>query len=390
MAFAFNINDAVPLAGSDVALGKPIAFNIYDVNQKVLVERGFTIQNEFQLERLLKKSPFRPAFDIPRFTDYSADLRRKTLNTYELIEYLIGRLNDCFRIIFEVDAKHNFCSQLLTFCLSIQEYCEQAPNALLGGLHLADTLPHTLAKHLNATIICELIGKRVGLSAIERLPLIAAAATHDIGLLSLQDELAKQDSPLSPYQKRLIQEHPTRGSKLLQMSGVDDKTWLTIVEQHHERSNGTGYPNQIKGKEMHRLAKIVALTDIYTGMIRYRAQRKALPAHHALKKIFSEDGSIIDRNLTQIFIDEVGLHPPGSLIQLDDGKLGVVVSCQKGAQGNIDVAVVTGEDNLPLTNLKFIPLNAKQFSLTTNVPREKFQWLFLNVNELWPAIKWEI
>lgn len=106
---------------------------------------------------------------------------------------------------------------------------------------------------------------------------------------------------------------------------MKDKLWLELVEQHHEKLDGSGYPKQLKGTEIKSEALVLALADVYSAIITPRVYRGPIRLNDFLRDLFVERGSKFDDSLTKIFIHEVGLYPPGIYVRLDSGDLAVVV-----------------------------------------------------------------
>ena len=112
--------------------------------------------------------------------------------------------------------------------------------------------------------------------------------------------------------------------------GVDDAVWLTIVEQHHEKSDGSGYGKGLAGEAIHQGAKIVSVADRYHVLISDRAQRLGLPPTDSLRKLFILKEHL-DETCILAFIKEVGVYPPGVYVRLFNGEIGLVI--RRGQDG---------------------------------------------------------
>ena len=99
--------------------------------------------------------------------------------------------------------------------------------------------------------------------------------------------LNRQTGALTEDQRLMIDTHPLAGVELLQAAGVDDEVWLEAVLQHHERLDGSGYPSGLEGDAISPGARMLAIVDIYSAMVRPRAYREAIHARHALRSLFS-------------------------------------------------------------------------------------------------------
>ena len=133
-------------------------------------------------------------------------------------------------------------------------------------------------------------------------------------------ELVRLAPKISPF----LQE------SLLQLAGIIDKAWLEIVRHHHERLDGSGYPDGLIGDAISIPIRLVSLADIYSAMILPRKNRNGLHIRTALCEIFSQRGKLIDPQLVRIFIKEIGCYyPTGAFVRLVNKEIAVVVQQNK-------------------------------------------------------------
>src|SRR5690606_21179894 len=121
----------------------------------------------------------------------------------------------------------------------------------------------------------------------------AAARTFDVALAPMSAALNRQESALTPDQRAIVDAHAQLGVELLQVAGMDDPVWLEAIANHHERLDGSGYPRGLQGNEICRGARLLAIVDIYSAMVRPRAWREAVHARHALRSLFLERGRLV-------------------------------------------------------------------------------------------------
>ena len=187
-------------------------------------------------------------------------------------------------------------------------------------------MPYEVVHHVKVAVLCELIGKRLGVGEETRLTLIKSALTHDLGLIDIQDDLDRQTSPLTPGQQKRIREHPADGAMRLRQLGVVDPVWLDAVRHHHERLDGSGYPDGLVGDAIKIPTRVLAVADNYAAMVRDRPYRKAMLTRSAMRELMTDDGGKNDRRLIEAMIKEVGVFPPGALVKLASGEVAVVKS----------------------------------------------------------------
>lgn len=116
---------------------------------------------------------------------------------------------------------------------------------------------------------------------------------------------------------------------LLATMGVTDPLWLELVRQHHERTDGSGYPRALSGDAILPGARLLAIADSYAAMVTPRPNRVGQFPRDALKSLFLERARLYDDPLVQLSIKTLTMHPPGTLARLANGEFAVVRSRQK-------------------------------------------------------------
>lgn len=197
-------------------------------------------------------------------------------------------------------------------------------DAVLGALLLDEGATHADIQPLMVGALCDLVARRLRVDDEGRASLLAAVFSCNLGLLPWQLELA-QPGPLSPALGAVVRAHPARSHALLQARGVDNELWLTLVLQHHERPDGSGYPAGLQRAAIHPLARLISLADIYSAMVLPREYRTGIRAQQAVRRIFLARGQQVDAALAADFIGEIGVFPPGAFVRLVNGETGVIV-----------------------------------------------------------------
>jgi len=116
---------------------------------------------------------------------------------------------------------------------------------------------------------------------------------HDIGKIGIDDHVLKKPGPLTDEEFKKIQAHPLIGVNIVSPLGLDDQE-LAVIKNHHERWDGKGYPDGLKGEEIPLLARILSVADAFDAMNSDRAYRKALPFEHCLNELIKNRGIQFD------------------------------------------------------------------------------------------------
>jgi diguanylate cyclase (GGDEF)-like protein/putative nucleotidyltransferase with HDIG domain len=155
--------------------------------------------------------------------------------------------------------------------------------------------------HLEVARMSELLGKVMGLSATQIEQIRVAGLLHDVGTLKLPADLLEKEGSFSEEERRLVNEHPVLGAEFLKPVRAL-KEICEILENHHERWDGTGFPQGIKGEDIPLPARIVSVVDSYHAMISDRPYRPAMTHEQAVANLRKGAGSQWDPFLVDIFV----------------------------------------------------------------------------------------
>ncbi|WP_168219011.1 HD-GYP domain-containing protein [Limnoglobus roseus] len=155
---------------------------------------------------------------------------------------------------------------------------------------------------------------------------VAAALMMDVGMLDLSADLLTKAAPLTDGEKRMIESHARRSADILRAVLPEAGTMADLVVAHHERIDGTGYPNGFRADTIPSLARLLAVADVYAALRVDRPHRVALEPRAAMTEVMlmAEEGKL-DRDFTEYML-HLSFHPIGTVIELTDGRIGIVVS----------------------------------------------------------------
>lgn len=315
----------VPLRRDDkIDIGKPLPWSIYNESNVLLLRAGTILSCEAQAQELVQLGLFRDKI-IPHANDgidtgaqISAAPKQ---NPFHAIDVFV----DCIQVIFaDIRQGGNDIQQrILKLSADIQAIVVSDPNAVIGATHLYHDHPYGKLQPIYTALLSELLATRLGYDVNARQVIIAATLTANIATEHIQDKLNKQKGMLTEKARMLMNKHPKQGVKMLKKAGVTDKNWLAFVLSHHERPNGSGYPEGLTHNDIPREAKLISIADIYLAMTTNRGYRSAKKATDALREIFA-GGKEDDQMLYLSFIKELTIFPPGTFVRLENGEIGVV------------------------------------------------------------------
>ena len=148
---------------------------------------------------------------------------------------------------------------------------------------------------------------------------------HDTGKALVPDAILNKVGRLTDDEFAIIKRHPRDGHDILLRTPGIGAIPLDITLHHHERRDGSGYPDAQAGGAISELAQMAAIVDVYDAITSERCYHKGMPAAEALRKLYEWSKFHFDPALVQEFMRCVGIYPVGTLVLLESGRLGVVV-----------------------------------------------------------------
>ena len=192
--------------------------------------------------------------------------------------------------------------------LAAEEDANAAREAALRALGLAlETRDRETQGHTDRVVKMSLqLAEHLGLDEAETQALRWGAYLHDIGKIAIADSILRKPDKLSAEEVALMQTHVDIGHTFASTLGFLPPESLAVVLQHHERWDGQGYPGKVSGEEIHLLARIFALCDVYDALISERPYKRAWTQAQALGEIVAQSGQHFDPQVVRAFLKQLG------------------------------------------------------------------------------------
>lgn len=189
---------------------------------------------------------------------------------------------------------------------------------------------YTLNHSLNMMMLSLVMGRHADLN-MEELKLLATGCLfHDIGKIFLPIEIVNKPGGLTEEEFMLIQSHVEKGYDFLKEFTDLSAVARNITLCHHEREDGSGYPRQLKGDEIHKFSKIASICDVFDALTSDRIYRRAVSHYEAYEYLLAMGGSGFDIGLIETFAQSINIFPKGTLVYLSDRREGVVCEVNPG------------------------------------------------------------
>lgn len=221
------------------------------------------------------------------------------------------------------------------------------PDALLWLLRLKRTDQYSYDHSLDVAAHVMIFGRALGLGEDSITSLGMAGLLQDIGKLRLPARLLHKIGALSPREYEIFKTHVDFSLHILAACPHATPQMLEIIERHHERCDGSGYPAGLKGDDVGLMAEIAGVCDVYCAMTRERPYGAAVSSQDALDAVRGLRGKRFSVSIVDQFVQCIGLYPVGTLVELNSGEVAVVVSQNRIRRLKPRVMILLGPDKKP-------------------------------------------
>lgn len=313
-----------------VRSGSYLGKTIYDNEGRILLKAGALLS-----QNIVKSIRNLNIYSVYIIDEYS-EMEIEDIIKPELRQKSVLLVKETFKNIDSLSShtskdKNSLLKSNEIYFSSISEVAEELLENILNNKNILVSLVdiksmdnYTYQHSVNVAILSLILGISLKLSKIDLINLCIGALIHDIGKVFIPKEIITKNGPLTFDEYELIKSHPRKGYDYLDSQYTLKTASKLIVLQHHERIDGYGYPNNIKGSKLNSLSKIVAIADVYDALTSDRSYRRALCPSEALEYIMANAGTMFDFDLVTIFAKTVVPFPFGTIVRLSNGDVGIV------------------------------------------------------------------
>ena len=208
---------------------------------------------------------------------------------------------------------------------NITESILRNPGALTGLLRIKNKDDYTFLHSVSVCTLLVAFCRSSGMDADITRQAGLGGLLHDTGKALVPDEVLNKPGRLTDAEFDIIRKHPKDGYEILLKTPGVGAVPLDITLHHHERMDGSGYPDKLAGDQISALAQMAAIVDVYDAITADRCYHKGMSAAEALRKIFEWSKFHFNPQHVQSFMRCVGIYPVGTLVLLESGRLGVVI-----------------------------------------------------------------
>jgi HD domain len=178
---------------------------------------------------------------------------------------------------------------------------------------------------INVSILGTKVGIGLGYYGNELHQLALAGLVHDIGLFTVPKSVITKAGRLTQEERALIEQHPELGYQVVAKCGPPYHWLADLIRQAHERYNGQGYPNRLKGRQISEVAQIVGVVDVFDALVSERPYRRRLLPHEAVRELLVSERTTFPREILKALVQQFSVYPLGTTVRLTSGETGTVL-----------------------------------------------------------------
>jgi len=173
---------------------------------------------------------------------------------------------------------------------------------------------------INVSILGTKVGMGLGYYGEELERLALAGLVHDVGLFAVPQSLVTKVGRLTQEERMMIEQHPELGCQLIGKLGMQYDWLAQVIRQAHERFNGKGYPNRIKGAQVSDMAQVIGVVDVFDALVSERPYRRRLFPHEAVKELLVTERTAFPREILKALVEQLTVYPLGTTVRLSTGE----------------------------------------------------------------------
>jgi putative nucleotidyltransferase with HDIG domain len=265
----------------------------------------------------------------------------------------------------------------------ISDSVSRNANALISLARLKTADDYT---YMHSVAVCALmvaLARQLGLDEEQTRQAGMAGLMHDLGKAAMPSEVLNKPGKLTVEEFDIMKSHPREGHKMLQQAAGVDEVTLDVCLHHHEKTDGSGYPDGLKQDEISLFARMGAVCDVYDAITSNRPYKEGWCPAESIRKMAEWAEGHFDQRIFQAFVKSLGIYPVGSLVRLKSGKIGVVMEQTQKSLLTPQVKVFYSTTSKCRVAPKIIDLSRPHISDSIIAREDPKEWPFTDLTELW-------
>lgn len=269
----------------------------------------------------------------------------------------------------------------------ISDSVTRNPGALISLARLKTADDYT---YMHSVAVCALmvaLAKQLKLKDDQQRLAGMAGLLHDLGKAAIPLAVLNKPGKLTDQEFTVVRSHPVEGYNMLKEGGNVPDAVLDACLHHHEKVDGSGYPDKLKGEEISVIARMTAVCDVYDAITSDRPYKRGWDPAESLRRMAEWTKDHFDERIFQAFVKSIGIYPVGSLVRLTSGRIGVVTEQSPTALTTPKVKVFFSTKSDLRIPPEVIDLSTPDCSEKIVAREDPDKWRFPDLNELWSGLQ---
>ena len=346
--------------GCDVA---PDENAVFETESEEVVDAELSVS----IANILQTSPSSAAEEYPRAAKICARAKAAVISLFQEVRMgRVANMADVQKVVQE-----------------ISDSISRNPGVLVSLVRLKSVGDYT---YMHSVAVCALmvaLGRQLQLDDEKVHAVGIAGLLHDLGKAMIPPEIINKPGKLTEAEFDTIKTHPAHGSQLLKVGKSTHDIVFDVVLHHHEKMDGSGYPDGLKGEEISLFAKMGAVCDVYDAITSNRPYKAGWCPAESLRKMAEWTDTHFDPMVFQSFVKSIGIYPIGSLVSLSSGRLGIVVEQSEQSLLAPHIKVFFSIRLNTRIRSEIIDLSLPECTEQIIGRENPEKWNFLDINQLW-------
>jgi len=267
----------------------------------------------------------------------------------------------------------------------ISDSISRNPGAIISLARLKTADDYT---YMHSVAVCAMmvaLAKQLGFDEAQTRSCGMAGLLHDLGKAAMPTEVLNKPGKLTDAEFGIIKTHPTEGYKMLSASHGVDPVALEVVLHHHEKMDGSGYPERLQGEQISLHSRMGAVCDVYDAITSNRPYKAGWDPAESLRQMAEWKGHF-DPKVFQAFVKSIGIYPVGSLVRMTSGRIGVVM--EQSAKSLTMPIIKLFFSTKSAMRIAPIMLDLSNSSISDRIQNREdpSKWNFPDLNEMWSGL----
>lgn len=303
--------------------GDVISKSILSNEGRVLLRSGVKLSSSY-IKKLKELGVFYVYVQDDRLDDVNVEDERLT----ELKQVTIQSMSGIMKNVNNVNSRElkeslSKVEEMISYVVELGDV-----NKSLYDIKTFDN--YTYIHSLDTCIMTAFLGMTGKYNQWDLKEMVIGAILHDIGKTKISTDILNKSGNLTKEEFEEVKKHTIYGAETLRKNITMPESIIKIVEQHHERVDGKGYPYGLTGNQISRFAKIVCVCDVYDAVSNDRCYRNKFTLNDSYELILSGAGTSFDSEVVARFKDTFSIYPLGCCVRLSNGDEGYVINQNKG------------------------------------------------------------